>query len=190
MGKSKLMHMIANELCIAYGMDTYIFGKGLDPLGVLSHCGVLRRCAALMLTDFDLRARKGPLSTEEIKGLCDVVEGGTIQQTGYRPATFPPGLCRVFALNGSGRDIGAWFEKGGMYGIAMVAASLEKNDLQGAIDLVKTLDADQQALMRRIVLCMPKEMLVTEQTVAHLRSDARAKAAAGRARRQARYSQM
>ena len=190
LGKSKLMHMLAKEICVAYDKEVYIFGKALDPLGVLSHCGVVRQCAVLALTDFDLKARKGALSAEEIKSLFDVVEGGSVQQTGYRPAMFPPGLCRLFALNGSGADIGLWFEKGGMYGIATTARHLEKNDLEAAAEMVKTLDTDQQAQMRRFALCMPTQSLITGATVVQLREDARAKAASGLARRHARYSQI
>lgn len=190
LGKSKLMHMLAKEICVAYEKAVYIFGKALDPLGVLSHCGVVRQCGALVLTDFDLKARKGYLTAEEIKSLFDVVEGGSIQQTGYRPAMFPPGLCRIFALNGSGKDVGKWFESWSMSGIATVVQFIDLGDLEKAAQYAQAMDSDQQAQLRRFALCTPTEMLVTDQTVAQLRDDARAKAAAGLARRRARYSQI
>lgn len=36
LGKSKLLHMVAQELTIAYDRQQYIFGKTIDSLGVLS----------------------------------------------------------------------------------------------------------------------------------------------------------
>ena len=118
-GKSKLMHMLAWELCVGKegGCTEYVFTKALDPLGVLSHSGMLRRAGCLVLTDFTLKTgRNIKIDDEELKSLLDVVEGGTIQSTRYRAAIIDPGLPRVIAVNtggdisgnGTNEDYGAW----------------------------------------------------------------------------------
>ena len=80
-GKSRLRHMVGVEMMVAYNKDLYVFVKALDQLGILSHCGVVRKAAAVLVTDFDMKARKGPLSMEEKKGLVDVLEGASITST-------------------------------------------------------------------------------------------------------------
>ena len=59
LGKSKLSHMLATELTIGYAKEQYIFSKALDPLGVLSHCGELRKSGAIVMTDFEMKAARG-----------------------------------------------------------------------------------------------------------------------------------
>ena len=79
-GKSKLIHMLAQELGWAYDKLLYVFAKAIDPLGMLSHTGELRKAAVLALTDFKFRtARAGCLNGEDLKSLLDVIEGGSIQ---------------------------------------------------------------------------------------------------------------
>ena len=124
-GKSKLMHMLAQELCTGYEKPCYIFAKAIDPLGMLSHTGEVRKSAVLCMTDFKFRtARKGDLDAEDLKSLLDVVEGGSIPDTRYRPAIFPEGLCRILALNDSNVESGAWFSRYGKHGIASLIAAL------------------------------------------------------------------
>jgi hypothetical protein len=68
-GKSRLLHMLAQEVCIALNGTTYIYGKSLDPLGVLSHAGTVRQASVLALTDFELAASRGKnLASESLKG--------------------------------------------------------------------------------------------------------------------------
>jgi len=190
LGKSKLMHMIAQELCAAYESDTYVFAKSIDPLGLLSHTGELRKSAVLMLTDFDLRTTKGILSNEEVKGLFDVVEGGSIQGTRYRPANLPEGLCRVAACNGDSGGYGAWFAKYGQRGLSIVIGNLALGDagLETAATELMRLSSDEQAAARRFAVAICEGTLVTADTVVALRAAAKAKAVAGLARRQARDS--
>jgi hypothetical protein len=85
LGKSKLMHMIARELCIAYDQKQYIFGKSIDSLGILSYAGAIRSSGVVCLTDFEFKAARGTgYGPEALKSLLDVPEGGSIQGTRYR----------------------------------------------------------------------------------------------------------
>ena len=85
LGKSKLMHMIAKELCVAYDQKQYIFGKSIDSLGILSYSGAVRASGAVCLTDFEFKAARGSAyGPEALKSLLDVPEGGSIQGTRYR----------------------------------------------------------------------------------------------------------
>ena len=211
-GKSKLMHMLAQELCQAYESPCYIFAKAIDPLGMLSHTGEVRKSAVLMLTDFKFRtARKGDLDGEDLKSLLDVVEGGTIADTRYRPAIFPEGLCRIMAMNASAQDSGSWFRKYNQHGIASVCEELSKiADLPGTANKAKglygndpavkqwmaarktlmELSADEQAACRRVCIGFVDrtQVLISEDTIRSLRATASAKAAAGLARRAAASS--
>jgi hypothetical protein len=206
-GKSKLTHMLAQELCTAYESPCYIFAKAIDPLGMLSHTGEMRKSAVLALTDFKFKtARKGDLDGEDLKSLLDVVEGGTIAETRYRPAIFPEGLCRILALNGDARDFGKWFRNYGQDGIgAFIEQLADIKDLSTTAQKVKTLrmedtevqkwmrakayftrlNADEQAACRRVCVgfVQPDQCLISDNTVQSLRASANAKAAQGRARR-------
>ena len=187
LGKSKLQHMLAQELTIAYQRDFYIFAKAIDPLGVLSHKGFLRKAAVLLLADCDFRTSKGKLTAEGVKAIFDICEGGTIQETRYQPATFPGNgeLCRIISVNGAGVAMGAFFRKYSMDGLADVVEALAQPDGVGAAgEKVKVLDADGQAQIRRFAICICKERLVNTEMVQALRADARAKALAGKRRRE------
>jgi hypothetical protein len=112
LGKSKLLHQLCQEICIAYDMPQYVFGKAVDPLGILSHAGELRKSGAIALTDFDLAASRGrSYGHEALKSLLDVPEGGCIKDTRWRPATIPKDKPRLLALNGDIESYGAWFWK-------------------------------------------------------------------------------
>jgi hypothetical protein len=83
-GKSRVLHMLSQEIAVS-GTDPdnacYAFGKAIDPLGILAHSGVLRTCTSLALTDFDMAAARGlNLTSETVKSLFDVPEGGALQE--------------------------------------------------------------------------------------------------------------
>ena len=59
LGKSKLAHMLAQELCVAYDKTQYVFGKSIDALGILSYAGCIRMSGCLCLTDFEFKAARG-----------------------------------------------------------------------------------------------------------------------------------
>ena len=212
-GESKLMHMLAQELCTGYEKPCYIFAKAIDPLGMLSHTGEVRKSAVLCMTDFKFRtARKGDLDAEDLKSLLDVVEGGSIPDTRYRPAIFPEGLCRILALNDSNDESGAWFGRYNQHGIASLIKALSAiPDIKATFAKSKTLygsdpdvakllaaqkamcslSADEQAACRRVCVGFvdAKEYLLTDDRVQTLRAGAKAKAAEAKARRAAASSQ-
>ena len=187
-GKSKLSHMLAQELAIGYAKELYVLAKAMDPLGILSHTGVFKKAGALIITDADFRTTKGAMSAEEVKSVFDIQDGGTVQGTRYRPANFPGSgeLPRIFNMNASAADMGTFFRKHDMFGIALVLEELAKDNLQGAATLLRDLDADAQAQVRRfaVACCVQGESLVTEDTIATLRADAKARAAAAKKRRE------
>ncbi len=194
LGKSKLLHTLAQELCIAHQKDTYVFGKSIDALGVLSYAGVVRRSGVLMLTDFDARMARGNiLGPEALKSLFDVVEGGSIQDTRYRPAMFPPGLPRIIAVNESEDSVGEWFERQQQYGIGMALRRLsdhtQVDPVEWAAVGMASLGADQQAATRRVAFafCPDGEFLIREELRAALMQNTKATAEAARARRTAHW---
>ena len=127
------------------------------------------------------------MSAEEVKSIFDIQEGGTVQGTRYRPANFAGGgeLPRIFNMNASPNDMGKFFRKHDMLGISMVIEALATDQLQQAAEQLKTLNADTQAQVRRfaIALCKEGEALVTEDTIATLRANAKEKAQAAKKRR-------
>ena len=64
------------------------------------------------MTDFNMKiSRGGFLDAESLKSLFDIIEGGAIQDTRYRPALFPPGLPRIIAVNESEETVGNLFQQ-------------------------------------------------------------------------------
>jgi len=184
LGKSKLMHMMAAEMCIAYDKQQYIFGKSIDALGILSFSGAVRASGALVLTDFEFKAARGTnYGAEALKSLLDVPEGGSIQGTRWRPALFPPGLPRLFGLNGKATAWGDWFRLYDQDAIGTMMDNL--GDLQKATTLMAALGPDEQAACRRVSVAVCLEPLITVSAKGALRQSAKAKAAAGLARRKA-----
>ena len=191
-GKSKLSHMLAQDLTVGYAKELYVLAKAVDPLGILSHTGVFKKAGALIIADADFKTTKGPMSAEEVKSVFDIQEGGTIQGTRYRPANFAGGgeLPRIFNMNASPADMGKFFRKHDMHGIAMVLEAIAGDKLQKAAEQLQTLDAVTQAQVRRfaIALCMKEESLVTEDTIATLRANTKERALAAKRRRENYYS--
>ena len=58
-GKSKLSHMLAQELTRGYAKELYMLTKAIDPLGILSHTGVFKKAGALIIADADFKTTKG-----------------------------------------------------------------------------------------------------------------------------------
>jgi hypothetical protein len=196
-GKSRVLHMISQEATIGAGLETYCFGKSLDPLGVLSHGGSLRSCGCLSLTDFDLQAARGKtLSTETIKSLLDVGEGGCLQECRWRSAHLPAGMPRLLAMNGEPASYGSWFAKHDQQGLAVSIGQLEEATrpgmpmLEGIAKMtelnktIRRLGADDQAALRRVAVAFCRESLVVAETAATMRTETAERAAAARARRQ------
>jgi len=191
-GKSKLMHTLAQEVCIAYDKPSYLYGKNVDALGILSYAGEVRKAAVLMLTDCDLKiARGGNMGSEALKSLLDVTEGGSIQDTRYRPASFPPGLVRILAFNGDAKGYGDFFTKYEQYGIAAAIQALSEEDgEEKATKVMLNLSSDDQAAARRvsIALCIGEEDLIKAETKLALMAATTSKAKEAHARREAYWA--
>jgi hypothetical protein len=188
-GKSKLAHMLATELTLGQGCEQYIFTKALDPLGMLSHTGQVRRSGAVIFTDFEMKSgRSGGgdlLGPEAMKSLLDIVEGGTIVGTRYRPTTFRPFLPRVLALQGSEDEYGRWFSEQGHSALAAVLSSLR--DEAAAVRALRAADPHAQAIARRMAAALVPDVgsLITEEAKRSLAFDTKAMAAAALVRRRA-----
>ena len=187
-GKSKLLHMLAQELCLGGDRTQYVFTKAIDPLGVLSHAGMLKRCGVLACTDFSLKAgRNVQLDAEELKSVLDIVEGGTIPSTRYRSAVIEAGLPRVFAVN-TGDSAGSYFSKHEQYGIAMLIETLP--DVAKATEALRGMSDDDIASVRRVAICLPDpgKSLITESLLTRLEADTSAATGLRQQRRRAHWA--
>ena len=190
------MHVLAWELCVGKegGCTEYVFTKALDPLGVLSHSGMLRRAGCLVLTDFTLKTgRNIKIDDEELKSLLDVVEGGTIQSTRYRAAIIDPGLPRVIAVNtggdisgnGTNEDYGAWFSSHCQFGMAELLNNLD--NLEQAARTIASMTDDEVASVRRVAIMLvdPGNSLITPTLLMQLRAGTASSTCDRKARRNA-----
>jgi hypothetical protein len=196
--------MLAQELVLAAdgsGEGTYVFGKSLDPMGVLAHAGTLRGCACICLTDFDLAAARGRvLSSETVKSLMDIPEGGALQECRWRACTLPPAMPRMFALNGEPASYGSYFTKYEQFGLALTIGGIDAATAPGVGVLerarllaelsgqVRRLGADDQAKLRRVAVAICRENLVAAEVVEAMQSDNREKARIAAARRTAYWA--
>jgi hypothetical protein len=200
-GKSRLLHMLAQEVCIALNGNTYIYGKSLDPLGVLSHAGTVRQASVLALTDFELAASRGKsLASESLKGLLDADEGGSLKDTRWRAAQLPGGMARIFALNGSEARYGSWFGRHEQLGLAHMieklgeatspgTPELEKWRLRSDVaKLLKSLSSDEQAVARRVGVAFCRASLINDDAMDALQSGRAERAAACKAARAAYWA--
>jgi energy-coupling factor transporter ATP-binding protein EcfA2 len=195
-GKSKLLHMLAAELCVGKECDPpcsrYVWAKALDPLGVLSHTGALASAGCLVLTDLTLTTgRNTRISKEELKSLLDVVEGGVIQSCRYRSATINAGMPRVMAVNVGGNsreDYGTFFAECGEYGLAELMNNL--SDLNKATTILRRMTDDEVATARRVAICTtdPEQSLITPALLAMLEADTARVSSNRRARRAAYWA--
>ena len=89
---------------------SYLYGKAIDPIGVLSRDNKLDCVGALCLVDFNFKTQANNLlDHEELLSLCGVFEPGAISAR-YGCAMFPKALRRVFSAN-MGKD--CWTKKDG-----------------------------------------------------------------------------
>jgi hypothetical protein len=120
----------------------------------------------------------------------DVEEGGALQDTRYRPAQFGPGLARLFAWNGSGRELGDFLRGVNQPTVASCIEYLMAGEKERARAVAAAASADDQAILRRIswCLCDRGEVLVKEELKAALMEETAQRAAAALARRRAFWS--
>jgi hypothetical protein len=186
--KSKLSHIVGQHMCDAYGKSKYTVSTALDPLGVLSHDGVLGESAFLGLNDPDGKfGRGGRLKENDLKKLLITTETGTIQDTRYRPATLPSGLPRMLTLNADAKGV-QWWSDFGFPWVTSVLNHLIKGDLVTATHEVTKLDGSQRAVLRRVAFAFPTEPLLKPAFVKRMQSDTEATWGAGKARLDALYA--
>jgi hypothetical protein len=148
------------------------------------------------MTDFDLSAARGrTLSSETIKSLLDVSEGGCLQECRWRSAQLPAGMPRLLAMNGEPATYGSWFSKHEQHGLAIAVGRLEEVTRPGVPVLeaaakmaelcrdIRRLSGDDQAALRRVGVAFCREPLVAAETAATMRAETSERAAAARAKR-------
>jgi hypothetical protein len=197
-GKSKVAHLIAQELCVGMGQDRYCFCKAVDSLGVLSYAGDLRSSGAICLMDISFSASRGKvLGAEEFKALFDVQEGGTIKDTRYKPAVLPSGVPRVLGLQGSASDAGRWFRDHSQPELgAFLEAIAPQEGRRETVQAFKarvgrlaaTFGHHEQAILRRVSVALPSQPLETEEFVRRMEGETSSRAAAARAKRKAHWA--
>ena len=77
----------------------------IETLVQLSKKGILANAGAVILEDFEFYSLRGSLSTEDLKTLFDVRDGGTVECKRYGTIDFPPGLPRLFGFNSPAKDL-------------------------------------------------------------------------------------
>ena len=150
-GKSTLQAVWARFWCRSCLKPSFLYGKHIDPIGVLSKDNKIDCVGAMCLADFNFKTLADtPLDHEDMLSLCGVFETGSITAR-YGCAMFPKHLRRVFSGN-LGKNVGTRapdpghiFEK---EGCARALAYLARGEEQ------KLKDGDDQmdALARRSVI--------------------------------------
>ena len=161
LGKTKLGHMMAQEFCIGYEKDRYIDTSSVDQLGILSHCGDVRKSGVLLLNDIEFRAARGKnLGPEALEAIFAPFETRSIQDTRYRPAVLVKDRPRILALNGKAEGMGDWFRKYDQYDIGSIVDHLAAKRIYAATVYMSTVDADTSAVCRRATFAFCEQDLV------------------------------
>jgi hypothetical protein len=177
--------------------DRFVYTKNLDGLGILAYGGDLRAAGCLVATDFSFTASRGKtLTSEDMKALLDVAEGGCLANCRYKPGLLPAGLPRVICVQADHRAAGMWMREAGQPRVAEFVEAvapqavgewtLTKEQFRARIrEMVKGFDGHDRAILRRVCIAVPVRPLVREALVARLEADNRSSAAAQRERRAA-----
>ena len=165
LGKSTLQAVWARFWCRSCLKPSYLYGKAIDPIGVLSRDGKLDCVGALCLADFNFKTQANSiLDHEDLLSLCGVFEPGAISAR-YGCAQFPQGMRRVFSVNmgkyqwTQKNDPGAFFETHSCMPFAHLARKDEPK--------LKEMDDMQSALARRsVIFVLPADLDLRIDTVA------------------------
>ena len=156
-GKSQVMHAAAKTFCIRYKKLVYFFMKALDPLGILTRGGHTTRGGCFCFTDFDIATlMDSGLTVEELKGLFDVVEGGSYKAR-YHVATMPRKTPKMFAFNGEIKDFVEFFKTKGLPQIAAVFGE--------DAEALKKLSQTDQAVARRVAVFPVKDSIISKEAI-------------------------
>ena len=190
-GKSKFGHLVGQDFCIKAKKGQYLEATAIDPLGMLSFSGELEKAALLIMSDVEGGlSNKQKLNEEDLKHMFLPTECGSIQNCRYRVCKFPVGLPRIFALNGSSEDIGAWFTKYGFAWLDDVLRNLVNGNTGAAMAFAETKTADQKAVFRRLTFAFPDSRCVKDDFVATLQQNTAEEAADEEAVLDAFYASM
>ena len=148
-GKSSLLQALCKRFCIGAQKATFVFSKGLDPLGLMTKTGQMDDHACFAFTDFEFKSQKDtPLTFEEIKGLVDTNEPANYAAR-WSDAVLPRWRVRAAAVNAGldddgSVDYGQWFAGNRAMPLAFLARGQEA--------IIKGLPDTEQALARRVFI--------------------------------------
>jgi hypothetical protein len=191
----------AQELSVGKGADRFVYTKNLDGLGILAYGGDLRAAGCLVATDFSFTASRGKtLTSEDMKALLDVAEGGCLANCRYKPGLLPAGLARVICVQADQRAAGMWMREAGQPRVAEFVEAVApqavgewtvtKEQFRARIrEMVKGFDGHDRAILCRVCIAVPTRPLVNTEFVGRLESDNRSSAAAQRERRAAYWAE-
>jgi hypothetical protein len=191
----------AQELAVGKAADRFVYTKNLDGLGILAYGGDLRAAGCLVATDFSFTASRGKtLTSEDMKALLDVAEGGCLANCRYKPGLLPAGLPRVICVQADHRAAGMWMREAGQPRVAEFVEALApqaagewtltREQFRARIrEMVKGFDGHDRAILRRVCIAVPTRPLVRESLVARLEADNRSSAATQRERRAAFWAE-
>jgi hypothetical protein len=173
-----------------------VFTKAVDNLGILCYAGDLRQSGCICLMDCKFEASRGKtLGVEDLKSIWDVMEGGVIKDTRYKPANIPAGVPRIMGLQGGPGEFGIWFRDHDQANLGrfMDALAVRGKETTEAYKMrlnamVKTFTAHEQAILRRVSCGIPVQPLVSQSFVDRLEVDSVAAAGTQMDRRQAYWA--
>ena len=172
-GKSQLQRRCAKLWATMYKHDSWVYSKGLDPLGSMTKTGVLGSVGSVHLADFRTTSQNGVrLETQGLKALVDCFEVSNIEAR-YAMIRLEAHRPRTFSVQNL-----EWFGDNGYACLAAMAKG--ELDLTPAADLettdtVKygmTLEDCLACCRRTIVFVCPKEV-VNEEARTELRLQTR-----------------
>ncbi len=173
-----------------------MYTKAVDTLGILCYAGDLRQSGCICLMDCKFEASRGKtLGVEDLKSIWDVMEGGVIKDTRYKPASIPAGVPRIMGFQGGPGEFGVWFRDHsqanlGSFMDALAVWGKEKTEAYKLRlnNMVKTFTAHEQAILRRVSCGIPRQPLVSQAFVNPVEVDSVAAASNQKDRRQAYWA--
>jgi hypothetical protein len=125
-GKNELTKSLGRVYCRRTGLSQYMFGKSIDPIGILTKHNEVTNKAMLGLADFEMTVLMNtPLTMREKLNLLSMDEKCETRGR-YHQVIVPMGMRKVFSANfgvnpDGSDDPGGFFEEHGLYGVAALA---------------------------------------------------------------------
>jgi hypothetical protein len=152
-GKTALCCAIAKDFTVRKRRSIFVHAKGLDPLGSMTRSGDMNSIGAFVFSDAPLMTLMNDvLSDEAVKSLVDVRETCAFPAR-YHTAVLPARHARIFSANcgidpHGQPDAGFYFQTYRQYSLAALA----RRDTS----TLRNLSDDQQAIIRRVIIFMPR----------------------------------